>query len=69
MKRQVFQSCIQFLTIVVGALMTVGEYPPPQEDVYKAILAGLAGALAIWAGSKAPVGGDDPPKPRDEEGW
>lgn len=64
MQRQLFQSFIQFLTVAVGSLVAVGHLPTV-EQAYMAVLVGLAGALSIWAASKAPVGtkSDTPPDP------
>lgn len=55
-KRQLFQSIVQFLTVLVGSLIAIGGFPTG-EQLYMAVLVGLAGALAIFAASKAPVGG------------
>lgn len=54
-RRQIFQSVVQFATVTVGNLITIGGFPTP-EQAYMAVLVGLGGALAIWGASKAKVG-------------
>lgn len=54
--RQVVQTTIQFLTLFVGSLIAVGGYPE-MEQLYMSFLTALAGALALFGGSKINVGG------------
>ena len=59
--RQLFQSLLQFCTVLVAELITLatvtGGPPTSLTEVYLPVLLALAAALAIFGGAKLQVGG------------
>lgn len=54
-KRQIFQSLWQFASVFFAALLIYPK-PPTLEDLWQPFVQAVVAALAIWGGSKIPVG-------------
>lgn len=57
MKRQIFQSVVQFLVVFFTGMLVYDKVPTTFDQVWQPFVQGILGALSIWAASKATVGG------------
>lgn len=57
MKRQIFQSLIQFLTVFATGLAVYQGVPRTLDEFWQPFIQAAVSALAIWGGSKLTVGG------------
>ncbi len=53
-RRQVFQTFLQFLAGVTAGLVAIGSFPE-SEQLYLVIVGGVANALAVYGASKVPT--------------
>jgi hypothetical protein len=57
MIRQLVQSFVQFLSVFLTSIAVYEGFPTRLDQIYQPLIQGVLAALAIWGGSKIPIGG------------
>lgn len=57
MIRQFVQSFVQFLSVFLTGIAVYQGFPTQLDQIYQPLIQGVLAALAIWGGSKIPIGG------------
>ena len=56
MLRQIVQSLVQFLSVFLTGIAVYKGFPKSLDEIYQPLVQGVIAAVAIWGGSKLPIG-------------